>query len=92
LSDADGTSIRDYIHVCDLVSAQIKALNSLRGGGASGHYSVREIIAAVRRVSGSDIAATAWSRRAGDAVAVVADSRLLRQLPSSGTRLPWNGS
>jgi len=86
----DGTCIRDYIHVCDLVSAHIKVLDYLRGGGASatlncgyGHgYSVREIIAAVRRVSGSDFAATPRPRRAGDPVAIVADSRLLRRLLS----------
>jgi UDP-glucose 4-epimerase len=86
----DGTCVRDYIHVCDLVSAHIKALDYLRGGGASatlncgyGHgYSVHEIIAAVRRVSGSDFAATPRPRRAGDPAAIVADSRLLRQLLS----------
>jgi UDP-glucose 4-epimerase len=86
----DGTCIRDYIHVCDLVSAHIKALDYLRGGGASttlncgyGHgYSVREIIAAVRRVSGSDFAATPRERRAGDPAAIVADSGRLRQLLS----------
>jgi UDP-glucose 4-epimerase len=84
----DGTCIRDYIHVCDLVGAHIKALDHLRGGGASvtlncgyGHgYSVREIVEAVRRVSGSDFAATPRSRRAGDPAAIVADSRLLRGL------------
>ena len=86
----DGTCIRDYIHVCDLVSAHIKALDYLRGGGASatlncgyGHgYSVREIIAAVRRVSGSDFEAAPRPRRAGDPAAIVADSRKLRELLS----------
>jgi UDP-glucose 4-epimerase len=86
----DGTCVRDYIHVCDLVSAHIKALDYLRGGGASvtlncgyGHgHSVREIIDAVRRVSGSNFAATPRPRRAGDPIAIVADSRLLRQLLS----------
>jgi UDP-glucose 4-epimerase len=86
----DGTCVRDYIHVCDLVSAHIKALDYLRSGGVSatlncgyGHgYSVREIIAAVRRVSGSDFAATPRPPRAGDPVAVIADSRLLRRLLS----------
>lgn len=86
----DGTCVRDYIHVCDLVSAHIKALEYLRGGGASvtlncgyGHgYSVREIIAAVRRVSGSDFAAKPRERRVGDPAAIVADSRLLRQVLS----------
>jgi UDP-glucose 4-epimerase len=84
----DGTCIRDYIHVCDLVSAHLNALDYLRGGSASvtlncgyGHgYSVREIIAAVRRVSGSDFEAVPRPRRAGDPAAIVADSRRLRQL------------
>jgi UDP-glucose 4-epimerase len=86
----DGTCVRDYIHVCDLVSAHIKALDYLRGGGASatlncgyGHgSSVHEIIAAVRRVSGSNFAAAPRPRRAGDPAAVVADSGRLRQLLS----------
>ncbi|RXH01617.1 UDP-glucose 4-epimerase GalE [Bradyrhizobium vignae] len=86
----DGTCIRDYIHVCDLVSAHIKALEYLRGGGASvtlncgyGHgSSVREIIAAVRRVSGSNFAAIQCERRAGDPAAIVADSGRLRQVLS----------
>ncbi|MBP0113291.1 UDP-glucose 4-epimerase GalE [Bradyrhizobium vignae] len=86
----DGTCIRDYIHVCDLVSAHIKALDYLRRGGPSvtlncgyGHgYSVHEIIAAVKRVSGNDFAAALRPRRAGDAVAVVADSTRLRELLS----------
>src|SRR5579872_2005175 len=86
----DGTCIRDYIHVCDLVSAHIQALDYLRGGGASatlncgyGHgYSVLEIIEAVRRVSGNDFTATPRPRRAGDPAAIVADSRRLRRLLS----------
>ncbi|MEH2502799.1 UDP-glucose 4-epimerase [Bradyrhizobium sp. AZCC 1578] len=83
----DGTCIRDYIHVCDLVSAHIKALDYLRGGGESmtincgyGHgYSVREIIEAVKRVSGSDFAAIPRPRRGGDPAAIVADSALIRR-------------
>ncbi|WP_028351353.1 UDP-glucose 4-epimerase GalE [Bradyrhizobium murdochi] len=83
----DGTCIRDYIHVCDLVSAHIKALDYLRGGGESvtincgyGHgYSVREIIEAVKRVSGSDFVAIPRPRRAGDPAAIVADSALIRR-------------
>lgn len=86
----DGTCVRDYIHVCDLVSAHIKALDHLRGGGASatlncgyGHgSSVHEIIAAVRRVSASDFAAEPRPRRAGDPATVIADSTRLRELLS----------
>lgn len=83
----DGTCVRDYIHVCDLVSAHIKALDHLRSGGASltlncgyGHgYSVRQIIDAVKRVSGRDFTVTPRPRRAGDPMTVVADSARLRQ-------------
>ncbi|MBB4368411.1 UDP-glucose 4-epimerase [Bradyrhizobium sp. cir1] len=86
----DGTCIRDYIHVCDLVSAHLKALAYLRRGGASvtlncgyGHgYSVREIIAAVRRVSGRDFTAMPRERRAGDPAAIFADSRRLQRVLS----------
>lgn len=86
----DGTCIRDYIHVCDLVSAHIKALEYLRGGGASvtlncgyGHgYSVREIVESVKRVSGTDFVVTPKPRRAGDPAAVVADTRLIRRVLS----------
>jgi UDP-glucose 4-epimerase len=99
----DGTCIRDYIHVCDLVSGHIKALDYLRGGGASATlncgygygYSVLEII------SGSDFTATPRPRRAGDPVAVVADScgssfhgspPMTISTPSSGTRWVGNGN
>lgn len=86
----DGTCIRDYIHVCDIVSAHIKALGYLRDGGASvtlncgyGHgYSVREIIAAVRRVSGRNFVAMPRERRAGDPAAIFADSRRLQRVLS----------
>src|SRR5437879_3080533 len=69
----DGTCIRDYIHVCDLVSAHIEALSYLRGGGNSatlncgyGHgYSVREVVGTVKRVSGTDFAVPPRPRRAG---------------------------
>lgn len=86
----DGTCIRDYIHVCDLVTAHIKALEYLRAGGVSitlncgyGHgYSVLEIIEAVRRVSGNHFVATPRPRRAGDPPAIVADTKLIRRVLS----------
>jgi UDP-glucose 4-epimerase len=87
----DGTCIRDYIHVCDLVSAHIEALDYLRGGGNSstlncgyGHgYSVREVVDTVKRVSGSDFAVAPRPRRVGDPVSIVADTRAIRRV------LPW---
>jgi UDP-glucose 4-epimerase len=83
----DGTCVRDYIHVADLVAAHRLALNRLRAGGASltancgygvGH-SVREVIEAVRRSWGKDFDVRDAARRPGDAAAVVADAALARQ-------------
>jgi UDP-glucose 4-epimerase len=76
----DGTCIRDYIHVCDLVAAHCEALAYLRGGGASatlncgygrGH-SVLEVIETVKRVSGVDFEVEFAARRAGDPAHIVA--------------------
>lgn len=82
----DGTCIRDYIHVSDLVAAHRLALQRLRNGGASlvancgyGHgYSVLEVIDAVRRAFGRDFDVRTGDRRPGDAAAVVANSDLAR--------------
>ena len=87
----DGTCIRDYIHVSDLVAAHMQALNHLDGGGESlvvncgyGHgYSVSEVIDTVRAVSGRPVEARTAPRRAGDPVAIVADSSRIR------SRLGW---
>lgn len=76
----DGTGVRDYIHVCDLIAAHILALDRLRSGGDSqvmncGYgrgYSVRQVVEAVRRVSGSDFEARESERRAGDPAMLVA--------------------
>jgi UDP-glucose 4-epimerase len=71
---ADGTGIRDYIHVEDLADAHLKALDYLREGGKPttlnvgyGHgYSVREVIEAVNRVTGKPLNIEEQARRAGD--------------------------
>jgi UDP-glucose 4-epimerase len=84
----DGTCIRDYIHVSDLIRAHADALRHLRGGGASmtlncGYgrgFSVRDVIEAVKRVSGVDFKVTASGRRAGDPATIVADSARIRAL------------
>jgi UDP-glucose 4-epimerase len=77
---ADGTGIRDYIHVEDLASAHLKALDYLRDGGSSttlncgyGHgYSVREVLDAVQRVNGEPLNIKEEPRRAGDPPSLVA--------------------
>ena len=78
---ADGTCVRDYIHVTDLARAHVAALAYLRRGGASetfncgyGHgYSVLEVLAAARRVSGNNFPVEFADRRAGDPASLVAD-------------------
>jgi UDP-glucose 4-epimerase len=79
----DGTCIRDYIHVSDLVAAHSAALDHLRGSGRSltvncGYgrgYSVREVIEAVKRISGVDFAVNEAARRDGDPPQLVAANR-----------------
>ena len=90
---ADGTCIRDYIHVSDLTSAHLSALSYLRGGGKSeilncGYgrgYSVREVIASVKRVSNCDFPVSVGPRRPGDPAELVAGidriTRVLRWSP-----------
>ena len=78
----DGTCIRDYIHVTDLVRAHSAALAYLRGGrpsvtlncGYGRGYSVLEVIEAVKRAAGADLAVAMAPRRAGDPAAIVADA------------------
>jgi UDP-glucose 4-epimerase len=82
----DGTCVRDYIHVSDLVRAHFDALAHLRRGGASdtfncgyGHgYSVLDVIGAVKRASGRDFTVRLSARRPGDPAAIVADARRIR--------------
>ena len=76
----DGTGVRDFIHVEDLASAHISALEYLRQSGDSvtlncgyGHgYSVREVVDAVNRVHGQSIKVVEQPRRAGDPPSLVA--------------------
>jgi UDP-glucose 4-epimerase len=86
----DGTCIRDYIHVSDLVRAHADALRHLRRGGASvtlncgyGHgVSVREVIDTVKRVAGVDFKVKSSGRRPGDPAAIIADAGRIRALLS----------
>ncbi len=78
----DGTCVRDYIHVADLCSAHLLALQKLWGGSDSAAYnlgngngfSVREVIDASVAVTGCDIKVVDADRRAGDPAKLVADS------------------
>ena len=81
---ADGTCVRDYIHVWDLVQAHLKALQRMRAGGGSlaancgyGHgFSVLEVLDTVKRVHGADFDVTFSERRAGDPAMIVANPGL----------------
>ncbi len=83
---ADGTCVRDYIHVKDLARAHMSALGYLRQGGGtdifncgySKGYSVLEVISAVKRVSGADFPVKLSPRRPGDPAAIVAASAKIR--------------
>ncbi len=85
---ADGTCVRDYIHVTDLVRAHSAALAYLRRGGPSmtfncgyGHgHSVLEVVEAVRRASGRNFPVNIAGRRAGDPVSLVANVDRIRSL------------
>jgi UDP-glucose 4-epimerase len=83
---ADGTCIRDYIHVSDLVQAHLDALRHLREGGTSSTfncgygrgYSVFDVIKTVKRVSGVDFRVEIGERRAGDPAQIIAASDRVR--------------
>ena len=78
----DGTCIRDYVHVEDLIAAHILALEYLKAGndsnvfnlGSNNGYSVKEMLDAAREVTGKEIAAKVAPRRAGDPASLVASS------------------
>ena len=82
----DGTCIRDYIHVTDLIAAHLAALEHLLGGGGSltlncGYgkgNSVHQVLESVARLSGTNLNVEMAARRVGDAAALVADSTRLR--------------
>ncbi len=83
----DGTCIRDYIHVEDLASAHIKALEYLEQKEKSGvfncgyghGFSVKEVIETMKRVSGVDFPVEMKERRAGDPAILISDNTKIRE-------------
>jgi len=83
----DGTCIRDYIHVTDLIDIHISALGWLREGGENGAFncgyghghSVLDIVAAIERVTGRSLPIRDAPRRAGDPPTVIARAERLRE-------------
>lgn len=83
----DGTCVRDYIQVTDLIEAHMAALAYLRSGGPNlvcncGYgrgYSVKEVVEVVKRVSGVDFKVNIAGRRAGDPATIVAGADLIRR-------------
>ncbi|MBD3328674.1 UDP-glucose 4-epimerase GalE [Candidatus Peregrinibacteria bacterium] len=88
----DGTCVRDYVHVSDLIDAHILALKYLLDGGASdifnigsgSGFTVKEVINAVEKVTGKKVVAEESARRAGDPAVLIADSVKIRE------KLGWN--
>jgi UDP-glucose-4-epimerase GalE len=83
----DGTCLRDYIHVVDLADAHIRSLRRLEENGASATYnvgterptSVRDVIAAVERVTGRTVSQQPAARRPGDPAALFASAERIRK-------------
>ena len=87
----DGTAVRDYIHIRDLADAHVLALESNQPGthriynlGSGDGYSVKEVIAACRKVTGHPIPAKDAPRRAGDPAVLIASSEKIK------SELGWN--
>jgi UDP-glucose-4-epimerase GalE len=82
----DGTCLRDYVHVMDLADAHVRALERLASGGASATYnvgtekpsSVRDVIAAVERVTGRAVERRSGPRREGDPAVLYAAAGKIR--------------
>ncbi|WP_377269721.1 UDP-glucose 4-epimerase GalE [Peterkaempfera sp. SMS 1(5)a] len=83
----DGTCIRDYIHVADLAEAHLLAVDAARPGehlvcnlGNGNGFSVKEVVEAVRRVTGKEIPAVTAERRPGDPAVLVASAERARNI------------
>jgi len=83
----DGTCIRDYVHVLDLAQAHILALRALQAGGPSRQYnlgigkgySIQEVIAAARKITGHSIPAVIGPRRPGDPAELIASPAAIQR-------------
>ncbi|MFD8411681.1 UDP-glucose 4-epimerase GalE [Streptomyces sp. HUAS TT3] len=89
----DGTCVRDYIHVADLAEAHLAALDAATEGehlicnlGNGNGFSVREVVEAVRKVTGKDIPEVVAPRRAGDPAVLVASAKAAHE------KLGWTPS
>lgn len=88
---ADGTCVRDYVHVADLAEAHVAALRALLDGaestafniGSGRGYSVKELVDSVRKATRRDFSVRVGPRRPGDPPMLVADAGLIRD------RLGW---
>lgn len=76
----DGTCVRDYVHVVDLVDAHVKSSEVIKGGsaqyfnvGVGKGYSVREFVTACKTATGKDIKVEEGPRRPGDAARIFAN-------------------
>lgn len=83
----DGTCIRDYIHVVDLANAHLLALEKIKAGegeiynlGSENGFSVRDVIAACRQVTGLEVLTEEHPRRPGDPAALIASSGKIRSI------------
>ncbi|MBW4175769.1 GDP-mannose 4,6-dehydratase, partial [Enterococcus faecalis] len=84
----DGTCIRDYVYIEDLIAAHILALEYLKNGGESdvfnlgsnNGYSVKEMLDAAREVTGQEIPATIAPHRAGDPSTLIASSEKAKRV------------
>jgi UDP-glucose-4-epimerase GalE len=84
----DGSCVRDYVHVCDIAAAHVQALDYLLKGGNScalnlansRGYSVKEVIAAAKRVCGRDVSFELAPRRPGDPPILIGDASRARAL------------
>ncbi len=83
----DGTCVRDYIHVLDLIEAHVLAIEKLQEDGGANFYNVgtgtgysnREVLDEVKKVSGIDFKITLEERRPGDADVLIADAACIKQ-------------